>query len=83
MLDNYDVLLIKASVISWPFTSNLLYQLQVIETPKAACVQCHMDDDGKWVQCDQCKDWFHYAYCVNLEEDASIMEIEWLCGSCC
>lgn len=40
MLDNYDVLLIKASVISWPFTSNLLYQLQVMATSKAACVQC-------------------------------------------
>lgn len=46
------------------------------------CGVCNTHNDGNWVQCDKCTDWFHYA-CVDLEEDASIRDIEWLCDNCC
>ena len=82
MLDNYDVLLIKA--VLWPFTLNLLHQVQVIAAPKAACVQCvtrTMMVNG--FNATSARIGSTIYACVNLEEDASIGDIEWLCGSYC
>ena len=40
-----------------------------------------MDDgEGKWIECEQCLDWFHAA-CVGMDEEESD-EVEYVCDTC-
>ena len=45
---------------------------------KVHCI-CRKHSFGNMIECDQCKEWFHYE-CVNIDED-NVPE-EWTCQEC-
>ena len=52
-----------------------------IDPEDCLCTVCNTDDDGKWVQCDKLNSRLHCKH-VNLQTDACIDSVEWLCSNC-
>ena len=36
------------------------------------------DEEGEWIQCDKCKDWYHLS-CIDISE---VPRGEWFCPKC-
>ena len=45
---------------------------------------CRMPDlpDTHWIQCSNCREWFHVASCVRVPKQALDPQVAWRCNSC-